>query len=69
MNSLWEDWEEKSIRHKTRESIWGTPQFVKERLKSLIARTGANEIMINSMIHNPEDRIKSYELISKVWFE
>jgi hypothetical protein len=35
----------------------------------LIARTGANEIMINCMVYNPEDRIKSYELISKVWFE
>ena len=69
MNSLWEDWEEKSIRYKTRESIWGTPQVVKERLKSLIDRTGANEIMINCMVHNPEDRIKSYKLISKVWFE
>lgn len=59
----------KSIRHKTRESIWGTPKVVKEKLENLIARTGANEIMINAMIHNPEDRIKSYELISEVWFE
>lgn len=69
MSSLWKEWEEKSIRHKTRESIWGTPAFVKEKLESLIARTGANEVMIHSMIYNPEDKIKSYELISKVWFE
>lgn len=69
MSSLWEKWEETSIRHKTRESIWGTPAFVKEKLESLVARTGANEVMINAMIHNPEDRIKSYELISNVWFD
>ena len=69
MSRLWEAWEEKSIRHKTRESIWGTPAFVKEKLESLAQRTGANEVMINSMIYNPEDRIKSYELISEVWFE
>lgn len=69
MSRLWEAWEETSIRHKTRESIWGTPAFVKEKLESLIERTGANEVMINSMIYNPEERIKSYELISKVWFE
>ena len=69
MSSLWKPWEETSIRHKTRESIWGTPAFVKEKLESLIERTGANEVMINSMIYNPEERIKSYELISKVWFE
>lgn len=67
MSILWKEWEEKSIRYKTRESIWGTPAIVKEKLESLIARTGANEVMINSMIHNPKDRIKSYELISKVW--
>ena len=69
MSRLWEKWEETSIRHKTRESIWGTPAFVKEKLESLAQRTGANEVMINSMIHNPEERIKSYELISRVWFE
>lgn len=69
MSHLWQPWEEKSIHHKTRESIWGTPEFVKERLESLIERTGVNEVMINSMIYNPEERIKSYELISKVWFE
>lgn len=69
MSRLWEKWEETSIRHKTRESIWGTPTFVKEKLESLVERTGANEVMINSMIYNPEDRIKSYKLISKVWFE
>ncbi|MDD2383823.1 MAG: LLM class flavin-dependent oxidoreductase [Sulfurospirillaceae bacterium] len=69
MSSLWEAWEETSIRHKTRESIWGTPTLVKEKLERLVERTGANEVMINSMIYNPEDRLKSYELISKVWFE
>ena len=69
MNSLWEEWEENSIRHKTRESIWGTPEVVKQRLEKLIKRTQANEVMINSMIHKPEDKIKSYELISKVWFD
>lgn len=68
MKSLWEDWEENSIRHKTRESIWGTPAVVKEKLENLIKRTGANEVMINSWIYNPEDRIKSYKLISEVWF-
>ncbi|MAD42166.1 MAG: LLM class flavin-dependent oxidoreductase [Arcobacter sp.] len=69
MSSLWEEWEEKSIRYKTRESIWGTPEVVKERLEKLVERTQANEVMINTMIHKPEDKIKSYELISKIWFD
>lgn len=67
MDDLWEPWEERNIRHKTRESIWGTKEVVKEKLEKLINRTNANEIMINSWIHNPEDRIKSYKLISEIW--
>ncbi|QKF82610.1 LLM class flavin-dependent oxidoreductase [Halarcobacter ebronensis] len=67
MDKLWEDWEEQAIKHKLRESIWGTPEYVKQKLESLVERTGANEIMINSWIHDPKIRIQSYELISKVW--
>ena len=37
MDSLWEDWEKRSIEHKLRESIWGTPQFVKEKLENLVS--------------------------------
>jgi luciferase family oxidoreductase group 1 len=68
MDSLWEDWEKRSIEHKLRESIWGTPEVVKEKLENLVERTGANEIMINSWIHDPELKINSYKLIAKNWF-
>jgi luciferase family oxidoreductase group 1 len=67
MDSLWTQWEANAIRHKTRESIWGTPDIVKDKLEKLVERTGVNEVMIHSMIHDPELKIKSYELISKVW--
>ncbi|RXK00922.1 LLM class flavin-dependent oxidoreductase [Arcobacter sp. CECT 8986] len=69
MDSLWEDWEKNGILNKLRESIWGTPEFVKERLNNLAQRTGANEIMINSWIYDPEKRIKSYELIANMWLK
>ncbi|WP_419765198.1 MAG: LLM class flavin-dependent oxidoreductase [Arcobacter sp.] len=68
MDELWEDWEKKAITQKLRESIWGTPELVKEKLENLVQRTGASEIMINSWIHNPQKRIHSYELIAKTWF-
>ena len=67
MSSLWEPWEERTIKSKIKESIWGTPEIVKTGLEKLINRTNANEIMINSWIHNPDKKIKSYELISKIW--
>lgn len=68
MDRLWTQWEARAIRNKTRESIWGTPTIVKEKLEALVEKTGVNEVMMNSMIYNPELKIKSYELISKVWF-
>lgn len=68
MSGIWADWEENSVLNKMRESIWGTPDMVKEKLEKLIERTGVDEVMINSVIHSPEDKIKSYELISKAWF-
>ena len=69
IDDLCEEWEKRSLNHKLRESIWGTPEIVKERLENLIERTGASEIMINSWIYDPQIRINSYELIAKAWFE
>ncbi len=68
MDSLWEDWEKRSIEHKLRESIWGTPEMVKEKLENLVERTGANEIMINSWIYDSKLKINSYKLIAESWF-
>ena len=67
IDSIWEPWEERAIRNKTRESIFGTPKMVKEKLELLIERTGANEIMMNCWIHDPKKRIESYKLISEIW--
>lgn len=41
MDEAWEDWEKRGIEHKLRESIWGTPETVKQKLEELIERTGA----------------------------
>lgn len=56
------------IRNQLRESVWGTPQQVTQKLNDLIARTEANEIMLNSWIHDPQARIDSHTLIADAWF-
>lgn len=66
MDSVWNEWEKEGILKKLKESIWGDPKYVKGKLEALVERTQANEIMINSWIHDPEKRINSYKLISKV---
>ncbi|MEC8009344.1 MAG: LLM class flavin-dependent oxidoreductase [Pseudomonadota bacterium] len=64
MDELWNELEAKRTYHQLRESIWGTPKYVKQGIADLVERTGVDEVMISSWIHAPEARIKSYELIA-----
>lgn len=67
LTALWMPGEEARVRHQLRESVWGTPEEVRAGLEALVARTGADEIMINSWIHDPAERIRSHQLIAGAW--
>ncbi|MGE3620194.1 MAG: LLM class flavin-dependent oxidoreductase [Acidimicrobiia bacterium] len=47
--------------------ICGDPAEVRAGLEELVTRTGADELMVASMIHGREDRLRSYELVAKAW--
>ncbi|QSX32657.1 LLM class flavin-dependent oxidoreductase [Shewanella avicenniae] len=68
MDTVWNPYEKQRILTQLRESLWGTPGVVRQGLLSLAERTGADEIMLNSWIHDPAARIKSHQLIAKAWF-
>lgn len=68
MNALWHPIEAKRVLTQLRESVWGAPEYVRERLQDLVRRTGANEIMVNSWIHDSDARIKSHQLIAECWY-
>jgi luciferase family oxidoreductase group 1 len=44
--------------------IMGTPEKVKAQLESLIERTGANELMITTLIYGHENRVRVLELLA-----
>ncbi|MQA12780.1 MAG: MsnO8 family LLM class oxidoreductase [Pseudonocardiaceae bacterium] len=44
--------------------VVGTPDAVREQLADLQDRTGADELMISTMLHDPADRLHSYELVA-----
>lgn len=67
MNAIWHPVEAQRVLNQLRESIWGTPASVREGLLDLVRRTGANEIMVNSWIHDADSRIRSHELIAQCW--
>lgn len=47
--------------------VIGTPAQVKERLLRLSEEYRADEILINSPIHDQQARIRSYELIAEAF--
>ena len=47
-------------------SAIGSPETVRRALRAFIERTGADELMITSQIHDHAARLRSYELIASV---
>jgi alkanesulfonate monooxygenase SsuD/methylene tetrahydromethanopterin reductase-like flavin-dependent oxidoreductase (luciferase family) len=45
----------------------GNPDEVAERLETLQRATGADELVVTSVTHRQEDRLRSHELIAKRW--
>ncbi|KPI16285.1 luciferase family protein [Actinobacteria bacterium OK074] len=45
----------------------GAPETVVERLNVLQRATGADELVITTITHDPADRVRSYELLARAW--
>ncbi|MFC3453847.1 LLM class flavin-dependent oxidoreductase [Amycolatopsis speibonae] len=52
------------IEDRASSSIIGSPETVHKGLETLLADTGADELMITTMVHDQADRVRSYELVS-----
>jgi luciferase family oxidoreductase group 1 len=52
--------------HRLANQVVGGPDTVREGLEGLIEATGADELMITTMVHDHHDRLRSYELIAEV---
>jgi luciferase family oxidoreductase group 1 len=59
--------EKEIVKGWTAPLICGTPEHARAELEELVERTGADELMITTMIHGPADRLRSYELIAEAW--
>ncbi len=46
--------------------IFGSPETVKAGLTDLIERTGADELIISTMVYDQKDRLRSYELVADI---
>ena len=66
MDGLWSPFERAQVEHVLREAIIGGPDTVQQRLEAFVARTGADELMISSHIHDHAARVHSYEIVASL---
>ena len=59
--------EREIVRSWTAPLIRGEPDRVCSELEALAVRTGADELMITTMVHGQADRLQSYELLANAW--
>lgn len=55
------------VDDRVRTRFVGTPETVVERLQVLQRATGADELLITSVTHDPELRARSHELLAQAW--
>ena len=57
--------EELALAGRSAGSVVGDPAAVRSGLEQLLARTGADELMVTTMVHGHHDRVRSYELVAE----
>jgi luciferase family oxidoreductase group 1 len=59
--------EREIVRAWTAPLVRGDPEEVRAGLEALAERTGADELMVTTMVHGTGDRLRSYELLADAW--
>lgn len=62
MDTIWDITERQHVKRMLRESVIGSQAQVHAGLRGLQARTGADEIMLHSMIYDQQARLESFSL-------
>ncbi|MDR7184251.1 alkanesulfonate monooxygenase SsuD/methylene tetrahydromethanopterin reductase-like flavin-dependent oxidoreductase (luciferase family)/GNAT superfamily N-acetyltransferase [Microbacterium trichothecenolyticum] len=55
------------VRDRLDTQFVGSPETVIERLETLQRVTGADELLVTTVTHDPVDRVRSYELLAEAW--
>ncbi|KWV33511.1 LLM class flavin-dependent oxidoreductase [Micromonospora rifamycinica] len=57
--------EREFVRQRRDGQAMGSPETVRRQLTELLARTGANELMLTTMVYDVADRVRSFELVAE----
>jgi len=64
MEGIWDAREKAGVDRFFGAAIVGGPETVRAKLEDFLARTGADELMINSDFYHHADRRRSYEIVA-----
>jgi luciferase family oxidoreductase group 1 len=67
MSSFWMDGEQRAIEAQMSEAVVGGPATVVDKLSSLVARTGADEVIVATDAYDFDARVRSYEVLAEAW--
>jgi luciferase family oxidoreductase group 1 len=65
----WSDEDRELVSDRTETQFVGSSERVVDQLEKLREATGADEIVVTTIVHDHEDRVRSYELLAQRWFE
>jgi alkanesulfonate monooxygenase SsuD/methylene tetrahydromethanopterin reductase-like flavin-dependent oxidoreductase (luciferase family) len=63
----WTDEERKLVIDRTETQFVGSPKQVADQLEQLQEATGADELIVTTITHDHNDRVRSYELLAQEW--
>ncbi|MFD6949253.1 hypothetical protein A6A08_05305 [Nocardiopsis sp. TSRI0078] len=66
LDTAWRPGEKERLDHMLRYSFVGSPETVRRKLELFVADTGADELMVSSMIYDQTARLRSFELLAEV---
>lgn len=59
--------ERQIVKASRRHFVAGDPASIRERVEEWVTVTGADEVMVTTMVYEPRDRIRSYELLAEAF--
>ncbi|MEV4074374.1 LLM class flavin-dependent oxidoreductase [Nonomuraea fuscirosea] len=63
----WSQADRELVKDRVDTQFIGTPDQVVERLRTLRRVTGADELLVTTITHDHDDRVRSYELLAEAW--
>lgn len=66
MEVIWTPQEKAMVEARLGGSVIGSPEEVREGLEAIAEKTQADELIINAMVYDQRDRLRSYEIVANV---